>query len=109
LLSKADEAMVHSSKGSSPFGLALLFLAFFLGAKKHFVGRSLGRDVIVGLWILLVLGWLSLSAAGGFPATLIGLGTAVIAPIGSYWLLLRRVNSQDRNRLKGILNSQVPT
>jgi hypothetical protein len=105
-LSKADETMVHGSKGTTPFGSSYLCLAFFLGAKDYFRRRPRARTVIIGAWVLLVLGWLSLSSAGGFPATLIGLSTAVIAPIGSYWLFIKRVNPDERSRLKDILNSE---
>lgn len=105
-LSKADETMFHSSKRAAPLASALLSLAFFLGAKDYFKRRQHGRTVIVAAWLLFILGWVSLSSAGGFPATLIGLSIAVIAPFGSYMLIVKRINPSDRIRLKDILNSQ---
>jgi hypothetical protein len=105
-LSKANETMIHGPKG---LGLALPILAFFLGAREYFKARPRVRVVIIDLWVLLVGGWVFLSLAGGFPATVVGLSIAVLAPIGRYWLFIKRVNPSERSKLKDILNSQFHT
>jgi hypothetical protein len=105
-LSSANKTTLQGTKESGNLGLALLFLAFFLGAREYFAGKSREKSVIIYLWIFLILGWVFLSLSGGFPATLIGLGITVAAPISSYRIFVKSVHPNDRGRVKDILKGK---
>ncbi len=108
-LISGDETTLQGTKGTGSLRFALLFLAFFLGAKGYVAGKSQEKSVMIYLWIFLILGWVFLSLGGGFPVTLIGLGIAVAVPVSSYRIFVKTVHPNDRSRVKDILKEKWPS
>jgi hypothetical protein len=105
VLTKSNEAIIQSHGGTSHSGVALRFLSLFLGDSGSLKRAWRNSVLIIELLFFLVLGWVFLSIAGGFPLTLIGLTAAFLVPIISYRLFLKSIGPEDRSRIKEILES----
>jgi hypothetical protein len=102
-LTKSKETSIQSHGGTSHSGVALRFLSLFLGDSGSLRHAWRNSVLIIELLFFLVLGWVFLSIAGGFPVTLLGLCAVFLVPISSYRLFLKVIGSQDRSKIKEIL------
>jgi len=86
----------------------IFWLSLLLRRRDVLKGLSLvGNYTVIPLFTYF-LGWAVLSAAGGFPATLLGVVLGILVPISSYTSLKWRLNLEDKEKLASLLISKTP-
>lgn len=85
----------------------IFWLSLLLRRRNVLKGVSvIGNYVLVPVSIYF-LGWVLLSAAGGFPATLLGVVLGLLVPVSSYISLQKRLKQEDREKLGILLMSKT--
>jgi hypothetical protein len=105
LMSARGRLSTPEEKGTPHRRIEGLFLALFLGEKDLLKHKWRETIIIMYLGASYVLGWVLLSQAGGFPASLIGVSMIVLVPLSSYKLFATVVKPGDRAKVKDLLKS----
>ena len=85
----------------------IFWLSLLLRRRDVLKGLSVVGNYAVLPLLIYFLGWVLLSFAGGFPATILGVILGLLVPISSYISISRRLKPEDREKLASLLVSRT--
>ena len=103
-----DEFFSRATKWLLSREMRIIFwLSLLLRRRDVLKGLSVVGNYAVLPLLIYFLGWVLLSFAGGFPATILGVILGLLVPISSYISISRRLKPEDREKLASLLVSRT--